>query len=427
MTEPTRCRCQSYPGLEVTFNENAGAQMPVAYRLICDACQLVTDDFITREAAIAAWNKGEIHHFCLTMEQLEKELSAMTEPTKRVSTLQELLDIAYDFKKNDTTTLTRASYELWRDRVLAASAQSAEPQSLDEIAHAQGIDAPQRPEDIIGIAPDLDTPMSAEPQEAISCNGCTNSRGGHYIDTPGSPCIACVDGSKRKTEPQEADLEQAIRKTILYGAPEGPVLCQEPDCVAAYVLDLVRARLASLEQARDDWKCRYEALDAQGYEIARERDALRDRLASKPSRSASYSCFECAKLNGCPTPSKGMPADGSTPPCFEARPSREEEMRESQQLLFSHRMELEKMFNSWADKNQAANIPANVITWLLSIKAIDIPAARAALAQGGARDEASDMCVDCRREKICIIPMKHHMGECGDHYPDRSAQGEGTW
>lgn len=35
---------------------------------------------------------------------------------------------------------------------------------------------------------------------------------------------------------------------------------------------------------------------------------------------ANYSCFECAKLTRCPSPARGMPDDGSTPPCFEYKP-----------------------------------------------------------------------------------------------------------
>lgn len=40
----------------------------------------------------------------------------------------------------------------------------------------------------------------------------------------------------------------------------------------------------------------------------------------------NYSCFECTKLIRCPSPSKGMPDDGSTPPCFEIKsaPKKEE-------------------------------------------------------------------------------------------------------
>lgn len=49
-------------------------------------------------------------------------------------------------------------------------------------------------------------------------------------------------------------------------------------------------------------------------------------------------------------------------------------------LMFSERRQLAKMFDKWADENNAAKKPENVIAYLQSIGVIDTEKAREAMA-----------------------------------------------
>lgn len=52
----------------------------------------------------------------------------------------------------------------------------------------------------------------------------------------------------------------------------------------------------------------------------------------------------------------------------------------SKMLMFSERRRLAKMFDEWADENNAANRPENVIAYLQTIGVIDVEKAREAMA-----------------------------------------------
>lgn len=49
-------------------------------------------------------------------------------------------------------------------------------------------------------------------------------------------------------------------------------------------------------------------------------------------------------------------------------------------LMFSERRRLAKMFDEWADENNAANRPENVIAYLQTLGVIDVEKAREAMA-----------------------------------------------
>lgn len=84
------------------------------------------------------------------------------------------------------------------------------------------------------------------PAQSQPCDGCGNSYGGHYVDTPGSPCVDCHDGSNRREAPAQSRDEEALILKVL----DHFTLCDDPHwrldaTMARDAFAALRARLAS--------------------------------------------------------------------------------------------------------------------------------------------------------------------------------------
>lgn len=125
-----------------------------------------------------------------------------------------------------------------------------------------------------------------------------------------------------------------------------------------------------------------------------------------------YTCFECAKLRRCPSPRNGMPADGTTPICFEykpADPARPQDARELAVRDFRYD-ELDAVMISvdkWFDEGDP-RLKNNPATRAADAREIALRAIEAATVAHDARllDEAAERGVQKLLKLICEDPIK---------------------
>jgi hypothetical protein len=84
------------------------------------------------------------------------------------------------------------------------------------------------------------------PAQSQSCDGdgCGNSYEGHYVDTPGSPCIDCRDGSNRREAPAQSREEALAIERLAMQIALGPKL-DEGDGGFAWIKRLLYNNLHS--------------------------------------------------------------------------------------------------------------------------------------------------------------------------------------